>query len=104
MKTIKVRQFELNEKTQRFTEPKELKRLRFVIQDSKKVIQSFTGMEPFAFMYLWKTLKRNQFVLVFDDETERMFGYISKNENGIPQRYIEPEELYFSDMYSRVAD
>lgn len=101
-KTITVRKFELNEKVKRFTEAKDLKRMKVVIQTSNKVVQVLTGMEPFLYMYLWQNMKKNQFAMVFDEETENMYGYISKDENGIPQRYKEPEHLTFKDMYETV--
>lgn len=101
-KIITVRKFELNEKVKRFTEAKDLKRMKVVIQTSNKVVQVLTGMEPFLYMYLWQNMKKNQFAMVFDEETETMYGYISKDENGIPQRYKEPEHLTFKDMYETV--
>lgn len=94
-----MRKFELNETTKRFTEPKDLKRLRIVIQTTNKVIANICGLEPMLFMYVWNNMKKNQFALVFDQETGKMYGYISKDEDGIPHKYIEPEELTFSDMY-----
>ena len=99
-----MKRFELNEKTKRFTEPKDLTRMICVIQDSKKVITCLSGLEPMLFMYLWNNMKKNQFAMLFNEETKKMYGYISKNDNGIPQRYIEPEELTFEDMYERIAD
>lgn len=63
--TKTIKRFELNEKARRFTEPKECKRLCFVIQNTKQVKQVFTGLEPFAFMYLWKNLtKRNLYLFL----------------------------------------
>ena len=99
---MKTRLFELNDKVKKFTEPKSLTRIRVVVQDSRKVINSVSGLEPMIFMYLWNNMKQNQFALVFNEETEKMLGYISKDNNGIPQRYIETEELYFKDMYERI--
>lgn len=93
-----MRRFELLPKVKRFTEPKELKRLHIVVQNQSKVFYSFTGLESMTFMYLWKNMKKKQFALVFD-ENEKLLGYISLNENGIPQRYQEQQELYFKDMY-----
>ena len=98
-----MKQFELNEKTKRFTQPQELKRIKVVVQNTKQVKYVFSGLEPMVFMYLWKNMKQNEFALVFDEETENMYGYISKNENGIPQRYIETEKLTFNDMYQSIA-
>lgn len=94
-----VRAFELNEKVERFTQPKDLTRLKIVVQNTREVKYTFTGLEPMAFIYLWNNMKQNEFALVFNEETNEMYGYISKNEIGIPQRYLEPEALTFSDMY-----
>ncbi len=101
-KTITVRKFELNEKVRRFTEPKDLKKLKVVVQTKTKVITQIVGLEPWIQMYLWQNMKKSQFAMVFDDETQRLLGYVSKDENDIPQRYKEPEELYFKDMYEEV--
>lgn len=101
-KTIKVRKFELNEKVRRFTEPKELTQIKVVVQTPNKVVTQIVGLEPWIHMYLWKTMKKNQFAMVFNNETQRLLGYVSKDENGIPQRYKETEELYFKDMYEEV--
>lgn len=101
-KTITVRKFELNEKVRRFTEPKELRRVKVVIQTTNKVVLVITGMEPMIHMYLWQNMKKNQFAMVFDEETQVLYGYVSKDENGIPQRYKEPEHLTFKDMYETV--
>ena len=102
--TITVRKFELNDTVARFTETKDFKKCRFVIQNTKTVKKMFVGLEAFAMPYLWNTMKQNEFALVFDEESKKLLGYISKNENGIPTRYIETEELYFSDMYDTVED
>lgn len=103
-KTITVRKFELNEKVRRFTEPKELKKIRAVVQTKNKVYSQIIGLEPWIHMYLWRSMKKNQFALVFDEKTQRLLGYVSKDENGIPQRYKETEELYFKDMYEEVEE
>lgn len=99
-----IRLFEQNPRVERFTQPKELKRLEIVIQDTKKVITHVTGLEPMLFMFIWNNMKQNQFALVFDHETKIMYGYISKDENGIPHRYKEMENLTFNDMYETVGD
>ena len=94
-----MRRFETNPKVKRFTEPKDCVRMRVVIQNTKKVIASLTGLEPMLYMYIWNNMSKNQFALVFNEETGKMYGWISKGENGIPQRYLETEELTFNDMY-----
>lgn len=100
---IKIRQFELNEQVRRFTEIKDHKKVIVVIQTQTKVIQQIKGHEAFILPYLWNNMKQNQFALVFDSDTDRLLGYISKDGNGIPKRYKESEELYFKDMYERVS-
>ena len=94
-----MKRFELNEQVKKFTQPNELTRLKVVVQNTREVKYMFSGLEPMVFMYLWQNMKKNEFALVFNEETNKMYGYISKNENGIPQRYLEKEELYFKDMY-----
>lgn len=96
---IKMKLFETYPQVKKFTQPNDLTRIKVVIQDTKKVVTVITGLEPMLFMYLWRNMKKNQFALVFNNDTEEMYGYISKNENGIPQRYLEMEKLYFKDMY-----
>lgn len=96
---IKQRLFESYPKTQRFTENGKLIRVKCVIQDSKKVIKCLTGLESMVMIYIAQNMKKNQFALIFDNETEKMYGYISKNKHGIPQRYMEMENLTFKDMY-----
>lgn len=102
--TIKIRQFETYPQVKKFTEPKSLTRIRVVIQDTKKVITTLIGLEPMVYMYIWRNMKQNQFALVFEEETKTMLGYISKDHNGIPQRYLEMEKLTFNDMYETVAE
>lgn len=99
-----IRRFEMNPQIKKFTEPKELKRIHCVIQTQTKVIQQIVGLEPMVFMYLWKNMKKNQFALVFDEESKLMLGYISKDENGIPKRYLEPSTIYFNEMYEMVGE
>lgn len=96
---MKTKLFETYPQTKRFTEVGSLKRIKVVIQDTKKVIRMITGLESMIFMFLWKNMKQNQFALVFDEESDLMLGYISKNQNGIPQKYMEMENLTFKDMY-----
>ena len=96
-----MKKFETYPQVKYLTEKGSLTRIRVVIQDTRKVIKCFSGIESMAYMYLWKNMKQNQFALIFNDETEVMLGYISKNEYGIPQRYQELEHLTFSDMYER---
>lgn len=94
-----MRAFELNQQVRHFTEMGSLRRLDVVIQDTRKVITRFNGIESIIFMALWNQMKPNQFALVFDYETRKLLGYVSKNEYGIPVRYLETEELTFDDMY-----
>lgn len=94
-----MKRFETYEKVKRFTPAGQCIRVKVVVQNTKTVKCSFTALEPMAFMYLWNNMKKNEFALVFDEETQKMYGYISKDENGIPQRYLEPENLTFADMY-----
>lgn len=104
MKTISVRKFELNPTVRRFTEVQDHKKVLVVIQTKTKVIQQIKGYEAFVLPYLWNNMTKSQFALVFDSDTNRLLGYISKNEFDIPTRYSEPEELYFNDMYERVSE
>ena len=94
-----MRNFELNEKVKRFTQPKDCVKVKVVIQNTRKVKCVFTGLEPMAIMYLWENMKQNEFALVFDEKTQKMYGWVSKDENGIPQRYLEPDNLTFADMF-----
>ena len=94
-----MKRFELNEKVKRFTQPEECVRIKVVIQNTKEVKGVINGLEPMVTMYLWNNMKKNEFALVFNEETNQMYGYIAKDQNGIPQKYLEPENLTFADMY-----
>ena len=100
--TKTIRKFELNEKVDRFTERGSLKKIHVVIQNTKNVKYQLVGLEPMIIMTLMKNMKKNEFALVFDNESKKMLGWISLNEYNIPQRYREPEELYFNDMFDIV--
>lgn len=91
--------FETYKQVKKFTQPNELTRIKVVIQNTREVKRVVNGLEPMIFMYIWQNMKKNEFALVFNEETNKMYGYISKNENGIPQRYLEEQDLYFKDMY-----
>lgn len=86
------------EKTAKFTQPNELKKLIFVCQNSKSVKWTLEGLESFCFFTIWRNLKPNEFVMVFD-ENKTHLGYMVLESNGIPQRYLETELSVFSDWY-----
>lgn len=101
---MKVRVFETYPQVRRFTENKDLTRVLAVVQNTRRVITSVSGLEPMIFMFLWNNMKKNEFALIFNEETKELYGYVSKNENGIPQRYKSEEKLFFDDMYSTVEE
>lgn len=82
-----IRLFEQNPRVERFTQPKELKRLEIVIQDTKKVITHVTGLEPMLFMFIWNNMKQNQFALVFDHETKKCMVTFQKTKRNITSLY-----------------
>ena len=96
-----MKQFETYPQVRKFqTEP--LEKLTYVIQNTKRVIKCFNGLQSVAMLYLMRNLKKNEFVLVFrTNEDQTMVGYMSKDENDIIRCYEEQEELTFNDMYER---
>lgn len=100
-----MRRFETYEKVKNLTEPKDCERIEIVIQtggNNPKVKHHLSGMEAFTTMFVWTHLTPKGVALVFSEKTKRLLGYIALNENQIPVKYKEPEELYFKDMYEEV--
>ncbi len=98
--------FETYKRVRRFTEPKDLDtRVEVVVQtggNNPKVKYHVIGFEAMLNMWIWTHLTPKGVALVFNESTKRLLGYISLNENQVPVKYEEPEELYFKDMYTEV--
>ena len=89
------------EKIRNFTTLKSLKQIRVVCQNSRNVKWQMVGLESFIIMSLWQKnyLKKNEYCLVFDEDTKQLLGYIIKDKFGIPTRYNENELSYFNEWY-----